>query len=55
VEALFLLVGVANNVSTDELLSLSVTVNYVESKLSEPPTPPPDAKPLLVSFYAVVS
>lgn len=45
-EALFLLVGVASRVSTDELLSLSVTVIYVDIKDSEVPTAvPPDVKP----------
>lgn len=54
VDALFLLVGVASNVSADELLSLSVTVIYVERRLSEPtfPHPPPaDVKILRLSIF----
>jgi len=49
VEALLRLVGVAKIVSTEELLlSLSVTVIYVESKLSDYPLA--DVNPLLTSF-----
>jgi len=53
VEALFHLVGVASNVSADEVLSLSVIC--VESILSEPPIPPPEVRPLLVSVPETAS
>ena len=50
-EALFLLAGVvANKVSADEVDSLSVFVIYVDSKLSEVPSPPREAKLHLASI-----
>ena len=58
-EALFLLVGVARRVSADELESLSVTVNWVDSRLSDPPAAPAapaEFSTLRTSFdYAVVT